>query len=337
MVNFRKITKLLYVCILLSAIIEATPLVTYLSKNKWGGRLGDMLLMYTKAKWVSYHYQLPLLYKPFEYSDQLEMHYRQPHFDDIKNSYLQEVICRNKALLAQLKDNSIYTIHYYFTLPNWGDYQEKYDGQEIMTWQEVYNDNDFLHELRKDITPHEDLILTELPGDKISVAVHIRMGKGFDAPLLSRQLYDVNHLVTDDKMPKKKNFADRAWPLKFPPTQYYIDQIKALSTLLNDAELYVYIFTDSPEPVRLMLNIERLVNKSNITFDCRRENNIHNHNVLEDMFSMARFDCLIRSGSNYPQVSQLIGDHKIVIYPKSAKWVGTTLVIDDVGMLVRDY
>ena len=82
--------------------------------------------------------------------------------------------------------------------------------------------------------------------------------------------------------------------------------------------------------------IAKAVSKENITFDCRKEGNYHAHNVVEDMAAMAQYDCLIRSGSNYPQISQLMGNHRIVIYPKSCRWIGKNLIIDDVGIFTRD-
>ena len=36
-----------------------------------GGRFGDNLLSYLHAKWIAYQYQIPLLYRPFNYSQYL--------------------------------------------------------------------------------------------------------------------------------------------------------------------------------------------------------------------------------------------------------------------------
>ena len=36
-----------------------------------GGRFGDQLVTYVHARWVAYKFNLPLLYKRFDYSDQL--------------------------------------------------------------------------------------------------------------------------------------------------------------------------------------------------------------------------------------------------------------------------
>src|SRR5579863_5779102 len=39
-----------------------------------GGRFGDNLLSYSRAKWLSYQFNIPVLYLPFKYSDQLMLH-----------------------------------------------------------------------------------------------------------------------------------------------------------------------------------------------------------------------------------------------------------------------
>lgn len=314
--------------------------ITYLDPSQWGGRLGDKLMMYIKAKWVAFTCDLPFYYKPFAYSDQLMMHtVDQPLTADVKRKYhtgptyqcltgsLDQYIDRNA--------NTLYTIHYYFTLPSWGSYQTSYDSQEIVAWPKVMTNSLFLQELKKTIKPRHAIAIAHPPKDTISVAVHIRKGGGFDHPLLSRQLYDKNNLDPEEKTPAG-TFSDKYWPLKFPPTQYYVDQIIRISEMHNDQPLYVYIFTDDQNPLPIMQIIEQAVNKKNITFDCRKETNHRDNNVLEDIFSMATYDCLIRSGSNYPQIAQLIGDHRITIYPKALNWIGNTMIITNVGTFIRE-
>jgi hypothetical protein len=324
--------------LLLPSNIYTTSAVTYLDKKHWGGRLGDMLLMYTKAKWVAYYYNLPFLYKPFDYSDQLALHDRNPHFEEFKEGF-KVVEGRDLSMFNDFKhqDNMMYTVHYYFQLAHWGDYQKKYDGQEIMAWPEIYTDPLFISELKKDIAPRDGTMISlDLPTDKITVAVHIRTGIGFDLPLLSPPWYSKKDLKNEEKPQGRQKYADKYWPLKFPPLQYYATQLKRLSHLYRNQPLYAYIYTDSPDPENLIHDLKRAVNRSNITFDCRKDINRHNKNVLEDIFAIAEYQCLIRSGSNYPQVAQLIGNHNVVIYPKSAIWIGNTLVINEVGTFVRN-
>src|SRR5438477_11202069 len=39
-----------------------------------GGRFGDNLVSYCKAKWIAYMFNIELLYLPFPYSDELMIH-----------------------------------------------------------------------------------------------------------------------------------------------------------------------------------------------------------------------------------------------------------------------
>lgn len=327
-------------CILSSGAVHTQSAVTYLGTDEWGGRLGDMLFMYIKAKWVAYQHKLPLLCRPFQYSDQLALHDREQHLtEDVALNYKKKIItCYDGSEIVDPQrfstDITFYQVHYYFNPPQWGEYQKKYDGQEIMGWKEVYSNQEFIDELKKCIAPRNPLRLPPLPTDKVTVAVHIRTGGGYDNALGSRQLYDIQELNPNEDMPPS-GLADRSFPLKFPPLQYYVDQIKRVSEMCNDAPIYLYIYTDSKDPVSIMNLLEFAVNKGNITFDCRRKDNHHTNNVLEDMFDMARYECLIRSGSNYPQISQLIGNHRLVICPTSCKWVGSALVVDEIGIFSR--
>jgi hypothetical protein len=338
---FAAFKRGLFLSLMIINMTHSQGVVTYLDKELWGGRLGDMLIMYIKAKWVAFEYKMPFLYKPFHYSDQLELHVREQHYtDEIARKYKKQIItCYDTSDIAEpktlSKDYMLYQVHYYFNPMEWGEYQRKYDSQEIMAWPGVYTNTAFRAELKKNIAPRYSIQTPNLPADKITVAVHIRNGGGFDNPILSRQLYDIEDLDVDNEEVQGV-FSDRYWPFKFPPLQYYVDQIKLLSEMYDNAPIYLYIYTDSNDPISMMNMIDTAVHKPNITYACRETDNHHAKNVLEDIFAIAQYDCLIRSGSNYPQISQMIGDHKVVIWPKSCKWIGNTLIIDDVGVFVAE-
>ena len=61
----------IFVFLFLAQIINARSAVTYTFS---GGRFGDNLLSYSRAKYVASLYGIPLLYIPFPYSDYLMMH-----------------------------------------------------------------------------------------------------------------------------------------------------------------------------------------------------------------------------------------------------------------------
>ena len=53
-----------------------------------GGRLGDNLVAYIHAKWISYKHDIPLEYKPFEHSNELVLCQQERLFNQ-KQKYYQ--------------------------------------------------------------------------------------------------------------------------------------------------------------------------------------------------------------------------------------------------------
>lgn len=345
----KKNKKIAIISFVLVCLVHALPAhaaaVTYLDSSQWGGRFGDKMIMYVKARWIAFTYNIPFFYKPFQYSDQLMMHEMdtpwQPslHATFKKKTHILKSIETDQlnALITQGTDQ-LYIIHYYFMLPQWGLYQQQYDSQEVSEWKDLITNEQFRTELRQVISPRRPIETCSLPPDRISVAVHVRKGGGFDRPLLSLPLYDDHLIMIESYLPytTKEIYSDRVWPLKFLPDQYYIDQIRRISELLNNAPLYVHIFTDHQDPSALAALYKAAVNKPNIIYGYREQDNHHSKNILEDLFGIAKCDCLIRGGSNFPQIAQLISKHRIVIYPQSIKWIGRIMVVDKVGTIFNE-
>ncbi|MCA9770073.1 hypothetical protein KC460_01755 [Candidatus Dependentiae bacterium] len=169
------------------------------------------------------------------------------------------------------------------------------------------------------IKPKKKLNLPQIPNSTISVAVHVRKGGGYDAPLFSKTV----------------QYADQRWPLKFPPDDYYIEQIKKIAHQYKHHYLYCYIFTDDQQPIAIMERYKKKLNNPRIHFDCRKGTNSHKLNVLEDLFNMTRFDCLIRPSSSYSTIAQLLNNFIIVIHPMHYVWSGEKLIIDHVEVLLN--
>ena len=318
--NMKKIFYSIIFSLCWSIIVTAQvdQAVTYF----WGGgRFGDKIISYTTAKWISYKFNIPLLLKPFKYSSMLRLGREEKKYakETVKQFEKVMPIECGQDIIAHAKDNVIFESrggHFYI------------NGSSCIGQIVAYmlQDQHFMTELKHMLHPVVPLPQITLPSDKVTVAVHIRKGGGFDQSLSSIQYFSSN-------MISRKFYADRRWPQKFPPEQYYVDQVKRISTLFDDAPLFIYIFTDDRNPLGLVDRIKKAVNKSNITFSCRGRGNAHNAHVVEDFYNMARFDCLIRSGSNFPVAAQLLGNHKVVIYPKHLKWVGRKLIIDEVSII----
>ncbi len=109
-------------------------------------------------------------------------------------------------------------------------------------------------------------------------------------------------------------------PLKFPPLSFFVSGLKKIIDILGkDQEYYVYIFTDEDDPKSLMDFFRKEFPQNNIVFDCRLQGNRHDTNVLEDFFSIAKFDCCVHPLSNYTITAAKIADYIVEIEPLEFK------------------
>lgn len=304
--------RLLLVCLLL------LPIACF-SENKkaitfgWGGRLGDNLLDYAHAKWLSYKYGIPLLFQTFEYSDQFV-------FDDIEEKLtIENEACYSKKMLASLfqLDNHVQVDTLYFLAHACDSYDEHIFNGSHGTFVPVdWSDETFRNMMRTLIAPKYPLKLLELPSNIISVALHYRTGGGF---------------ILDTEAMKC------GLPLRFPDQSYYFKQLAKLYFLIHYQPMYVHIFTDHPQPEEIRSLFKRRFPYSNIEFGCRVDGNRHDANVLEDLFSMMKFDCLIRPMSHYSMTASHLGDFKIEFFPTHGHWVRDRFVVDKVQVIQKGY
>ncbi len=289
----------------------------------YGGRFGDQLLLYYDAKYLAWLADLPFLYQPFEYSDQLML-------DWLELRYSPDLLCKFHKILPAaefLVENEAPTL-----------YQVTF-GEPIKFPQATkQNSVEFTEHMRRMISPKGKITGMELPTDRITVAVHVRKGGGFDYPLLSQQEYTPEQIEEVKGLPPPAigYYDDIFHPTKFPPDQFYIDQIKRLSDLYRDAPLYVYIFTDDPNPENIKERYKKMVSKDNIVFESKKNHHNYKSSVIEDFFCMMKFDCLIRSSSSFSMMVDRLGYFKVSISPKKVRWAGPILVVDEVSMIIND-
>lgn len=292
------------------------PLSSYCNHEKavtfgWGGRLGDNILDYTHAKWISYKYGIPLLFKSFEYSDQFVFSDVEEHLtSENQLNYTQVTLKNLDQLNKKLKRNTLYF------LPHACDSYVEYvfNGLHGLYVPVDWSDKTFREMMKTLIAPKYPLKLTYPPSNIISVALHFRTGGGF---------------VWDTDSMKK------GLPLRFPEPEYYIKQLSRLHKFANYKPMYVYIFTDHPEPGILRKLLEDSFSNKNIQFDCRLEGNMHDVNVLEDLFSMINFDCLVRPMSHYSMTASHLGDFKFDFVPKHGYWENNKFIVDQVDIIKK--
>jgi glycosyltransferase involved in cell wall biosynthesis len=288
-----------------STFAQKVPLVAVTYDFNPVSRLGDHLICYLHAKWISYKYNIPLLYKPFPHSDKFLL-------DDLECRYffnereqqisVVEVYGRfqKKNFLKALRKDIVFTVPYF---PESYGEREAYRNNKGFHWPNFavdWKDEKFRGLVTEMLKPKKPLKLLDFPNDKLSVAIHVRTGGGFDHEDLGEDI-----LFTG----------------KLPPKKFYLDALEALQKLLPDQELYFYIFTDDSHPEKLASWIEdhlKNLRTAPFTVGYRILENKHDLNILEDMFSMLQFDCLIRPESNFSIIPSLLKDYKILIHP--LKW-----------------
>ncbi|MGB8366888.1 MAG: hypothetical protein WCD44_00865 [Candidatus Babeliales bacterium] len=282
------------------------------------GRFGDKIVYYAVAKWISHKFTLPFFLKPFEYSSLLRLGKEEKKYSDNMLQKFKDGLQKIKSeqdVIIHAANNVLFEFDKHFYVN--GSHRKE-------DWlRHIIKDQQFMRKLKYMLYPALSLMQIKLPLNKITVAVHIRKGGGVDKPLYSMQYY-ANRI---------EPYADKQWPRKFPPEQYYVDQIKKISHLFDERPLFVYLFTDDENQRQLVNRMKKAVNKSNITFACREKISFHKTYVVEDFYNMAQFDCLIRPDSCFSMAAQLLGNHKVIILPKHAKWEGEKLIIDEVAVI----
>ena len=305
-----------YALVLLSLLsygqaVAIKSAVTY--SFNWG-RLGDNLLAYSHAKWISYHYNIPLLYRPFEYSDQMMMHKLEEHLTQDHLSAYHTVIDISQVSSYTIEPDAgiLYVIPYF---PE--SIVERPDPRFFFYFPIDWQDKKFKAELKKMICPMKRLDRPYVPQDVFSIALHVRVGTGFDIPSLA-------------DYPK---LTAAAWcQLKCPPFSFYIQQLKLMLKQFPDKELYIYMFTDHGNPQEFVDYFQNALNNK-VKIHTRHGLNRHNLNVLEDLFAMADselFDCIIRPDSNLSIVASKLADDQLQISPWHCNFINNEYVIDQV-------
>jgi hypothetical protein len=309
-----------------------------------GGRFGDNIVSYSKAKWLSYKYKIPLSFVPFCYSEHLAMSKLEKH---IGKNFFKKINISNESelvsYLGKIKEDTLFVVAW------------KTQISKENIYLSTIRDQKFGAEIKKMLHPLFVEQKIKLPKNMVSVAVHVRKGGGFrwEKQLHSDQYFDTTKLLVRYRIlevkkrleyieegPKHKidvlRELDMIFPTKAPPEQYYVDQIKKLREILGNVPMYIYVFTDDQKPVELVKRFEKCLNAPNIVFETRTTKNSHNINVIEDFYAMSQFDCLIGSSSHFSWAAQLLGNHKIVIKPNHTRWITSKrLLIDMVNIFFR--
>ncbi len=250
-----------------------------------GGRFGDCLLSYLHAKWLSYTYQIPLLYRPFPYSSELALHEKEKRYQPF---YLlkHSMVKLGASLPCPAGGSCIYECPYFPTIPD-----NEWEDPQTYRFSIDWNNEEFKNIAREMIAPLRPLQLTLPPKNTINIALHIREGGGFEKGLFH-------------------------FPLKMPPLSFYLEAFSKILAEFEGFSIYCYLFTDALEPARLAKKLQKAVPQGAPVFiDYRKKGNHHAANVLEDFFSFFHFDVLICPQSNYSGVAAAMGDFAMTYFP----------------------
>ncbi len=279
----------------------ATAAITY---DLSGGRFGDNVLAYLHAKWLSYQHEIPLIYRPFGYSEKLVMHTQE--LQQGSAPAYNRIFALRKKYPEPMPSSS-----YCFVCPYFPEVASELENSKYFSFEVDWKDPVFRKMALAMIAPQEPVMLVNLPKDTINVAVHVREGGGFDGA----------------------NFTFQN-PLKSPPLHFYVDALHQVFERFKDQPLYCHFFTDAQKPADVIEQIIRqLPARSDCRYEYRKEKNHHGLNVLEDFFSLFQFDVLVRPESHFSIVPGLLHDYQMVCYPKSFVRQGREVRIDQIGVV----
>lgn len=322
-------------------------------------RLGDNITTLTKMLYFNHAYKkhnFALYFNEFPYFDQFALSQNaQMLTPEIEKQFSQKVIINKYTDIEDhltSDQSTLFVCHFLSETP------------PVYSLTREFPDFDKL--IKAAFTPLIDIPALAKPPAVISVALHVRKGGGFDKPLGSKQEYGSEHTLpkgfylkkntpagshmdawhinwpaspmfieaVKHYIYKKMNYSDYIWPIKFPCDQYYIDCLKELASMLPGKNLLVYLFTDDPEPEKIMERYSaQLKNHPRIIFSYRQKDNHHTKNVIEDLFALTQCDCLISASSSFAQVAQLLGNHQVLMFPVWAVTMPDKIVINKVGVI----
>ena len=314
------------------------PAGIILAGKESGGRLGDNILLYCKAKYFSFKYHMPLEYKGFPFFEQFVLSQHEKKYEKITDCrFPVRLLVQDKnAFAVNTEQAALYEIDYYCHMRkdkknigayvNCGEYPFDWIKKKMVKYPE------FGAELRRNlqVIGHDGAEKIGMK-DCVTVAVTTRMGSGNDDRFLySEQFFDEKslHFVS-------RNFygshADRVNPFKFVPQQFYINQVKRLSELLHHCTMHVHFFIDKDKIFtedilrkwRIALSDYKNISiESDMESDCGKR-------VIDDLVRINECDYLIRGCSHFSGIAQLAGSHKIIIGPDpvSAFWIDATHLI----------
>lgn len=277
-------------------------------------RLGDHVSCYLSAKWIAHTLKLPLVVRVFPHMNELAM------FKNAKCFYPPCLpISTKKIEKGCFNENMRLKIE----KAKEGIFETPFLYDAGVDW----TDQEFRQSVIDDLSTLDNKKLPELRKDCLNVAIHYRDGGTFDDEMIKYSL-----------------------PLKFPPMEYYQQQMKYILERFSDRNVHFEIFTDKIDHASLKVAFQEFAKKlakgnQKVSVDYNDLEKDLEKKVVTDMIGMSKYDCLVRADSGLSRFSGLIGNLKLEILPSHSNfvafpktWFQSTVVttIDKVTILERD-
>jgi hypothetical protein len=281
--------------------------VTYLFS---GGRMGDNLLAYFHARWLCYKYNLPLVYAPFKLSDRFQLVDHRCALE-VTN---KQVVLEKEEQINFSEEPTLFAVPYFSECAfEFGKAApDEFGAPMTPPFAVDWEDEAFRLEMMQCLTPSTPIAPLQLPEGCLKLAVHIRRG-------------------VKQKGGADSRTARRAFPLKFPPDSYYIEEIKRVAALFPDKKLYVYLFTDYPKPHTLLKKYRKAIKNPDIEF-ATGESRGDEETLLKDFCAFTQFDCLILCQSNFSLIPSKLKDFAIVTLPTHSYNERKCVTVDEIDL-----
>lgn len=269
-----------------------------------GGRFGDNLMAYFHAKWIARTYGFAFLYKSFPGAEWLALSQMDTPFSQA--SYKKKVKVRNIRQMTAPHSTL-------FVVPYFSDSKFEYDmlnhEKEGMPYFVVdWEDPEFKKEIQESLKPLIPVEYLPLPQDCLTVAMHVRRGGNYE----------------------QYEQAAKGYPLKFAPDEFYIKELKRIAAIFPEQLIYAHIFTDDLNPEQMANRFSDLIQNPRITISWNKQKFSlqGSDRMLNDFYSIGKFDCLICGQSNFSILAALLGQYALMITPTHAHFEKEKIVID---------
>lgn len=286
-----KLTHIACVLTLCVSLTAHNPSCVITNQKVDHSRIGDILTMLVKGLWVTHINNLLFHHVPCTYTNATGLKYL-PVFDP------QQFVAIKDAAAGTLPVEACtaYTVGYRYGEDIWGPIQSNNEWQHFKAMQHTLEQDElFMRKLRATIKPLHPPF-HNLPHGMVTVAIHMRTGGQY-------------HIDTESLVKSLKT--------RFMPDTYYIWALKQICALFPNQMIYAHIFTDDGNFTPRMETMAHELAEYPIVLNYRAQGNRHDAHILEDLWSMTYYQCLIRPWSQYSFYAELLGNHEVVVFVES--------------------